>query len=555
MARVRAGAPCLARIGSVNTIVARRLLRLGLVTGVSLAAATGAVAILEHAFGVKNASATYLVAVVLAALLIGTGGAVVTAVGAAGLYNFLFTEPRYTFAIHDPGVLLCVVLLLFVGIVVGQLAALQRQRAEAATAREQEARALFGVSRSLATRDTLAEALAPDPRGPRGRGRPGAHLGGHRARPGGRGRWRPTPATGRPPAAPGRLRVLQRTPGDLPARWLLVQRPGVAGTGDAPLTPTASGSRRAGSRSARSGRRAPGPPASRTRSRRGSSPAQPTRSARRSRTTGRPTSPRAAEIARQSDALKSALLQSVSHDLRTPARHDPRGGRRPAPGQRPVGRGPAGERGRDRARGGVPQPAGDQPARPVPDRGRSPARPAATCSTSTTCWPGRSRACAAAWARARSRRTCARRRSRWTRCSWTRRWPTSSTTRSSTRPTGPGSWSRRATSPRTASLLTIEDDGGGRARRAAPAPVREVLPGARRAGAGPGTGPGSGWPWRVAWWRRPAGPSSPGASALGGLAVDIELPGPPGAAAATAHRGRRGPRDAPMRSARPPVIA
>ena len=32
----------------------------------------------------------------------------------------------------------------------------------------------------------------------------------------------------------------------------------------------------------------------------------------------------AAEVARQSDALKSALLQSVSHDLRTPLADDPR---------------------------------------------------------------------------------------------------------------------------------------------------------------------------------------------------------------------------------------
>src|SRR5947208_3174146 len=134
-------------------------LRLVIVPLLLLAAATVAVAVLEQALGVANASSAYLVAVVLAALLAGTAGAIVTAIGSAAVYNYLFTEPRFTFAIHDAGVLLSVVLLLFVGIVVGELAALQHQRADAATAREAEARALFRVSRSLATRESMAEAV------------------------------------------------------------------------------------------------------------------------------------------------------------------------------------------------------------------------------------------------------------------------------------------------------------------------------------------------------------------------------------------------------------
>src|SRR3954454_857599 len=134
-------------------------LRLVIVPLLLLARATGGVPVLEQALGVANASSAYLVAVVLAALLAGTAGAIVTAVGSAAVYNFLFTDPRFTFAIHDPGVLLSVVLLLFVGITVGELAALERQRADAATAREREARALFLISRSLATRDSMGEAL------------------------------------------------------------------------------------------------------------------------------------------------------------------------------------------------------------------------------------------------------------------------------------------------------------------------------------------------------------------------------------------------------------
>jgi hypothetical protein len=89
----------------------------------------------------------------------GTWAAVVAAIGAFLIYNFLFTEPLYTFMIADPGVLLSVVLLLFVGIVVGQLAAMQRSRAELALAREREARAVFSVSRVLAIRESTEKAL------------------------------------------------------------------------------------------------------------------------------------------------------------------------------------------------------------------------------------------------------------------------------------------------------------------------------------------------------------------------------------------------------------
>ena len=102
----------------------------------------------------------YLVAVVVCGVASGTWAAVAAAIGAFLVYNFFFTEPLYTFTISDPGGPLSVVLLLFVGIVVGQLAAMQRSRAEVALAREREARAAFGVSRVLATRESTEKALA-----------------------------------------------------------------------------------------------------------------------------------------------------------------------------------------------------------------------------------------------------------------------------------------------------------------------------------------------------------------------------------------------------------
>jgi two-component system sensor histidine kinase KdpD len=292
------------------------LLRLVIAPVLLLVAATAAVTVLEQALGVANASSAYLVAVVLAALLSGTGGAVVTAVGAALIYNYLFTEPRFTFAIHDAGVLLSVVLLLFVGIVVGQLAALQRQRADTATAREREARALFGISRSLATRETMGEALrsilaviAMEA----GLDRAWVGFG-----------TDPTVETiaadtgdGAPPAAPGRHRVLQRAPGDQPARWVLVQRPGgvrTATSHDTYRVRIEASGEPLGSIWAVRARDRGEPDRVQTRllaataDQVGQAVSHERAAAQR----------REAEIARQSDALKTALLQSVSHDLRTP---------------------------------------------------------------------------------------------------------------------------------------------------------------------------------------------------------------------------------------------
>lgn len=299
-----------------------RTVRATLIVLVLLASATLAVAALEHAVGVANASSAYLVAVVLAALLVGTRGAVVTAVGSAGLYNFWFTEPRFTFAIHDSGVLLSVVLLLFVGVVVGELAALQRRRADAADAAALEARALFNTSRALATRTSMAEAVQ-------------GILASLLEQVGLERAWLatgPDPAaevvladTGdrRVPASPARLRVLQRTPGDEPARWLLVQRPEA---GRRPAVPRPAGQ----VDTYRVRIEASGEPLGSLWLERRRDLAEPDYAGTRllaavadqvgqalahDRVEERA---REAEIARASDALRSALLQSVSHDLRTP---------------------------------------------------------------------------------------------------------------------------------------------------------------------------------------------------------------------------------------------
>jgi two-component system sensor histidine kinase KdpD len=296
----------------------RQLARPLAVAVVSLGVATLMVWLLETYVGVPTASAVYLAAVVAIAIVGGTAGAIAAAIASFLLYNFLFTEPYFTFTIRDPGDVLSVILLLFVGIVVGQLAALQRSRAEVAVRREREAWALFRVSRALATRDStpavlpeIAAILVSETQMERA----WFSLGPDDARE----RVAADTGSDAPPALSGRNLVLRRMPGDEPAQWIRVHQPASARTRQAASREAyrvriVAGGNPLGSIWAVRDRRAGQPDRTETRllaaaaDQLGQGLAHDRLAAEA----------QAAEIARQSDALKSALLQSVSHDFRTP---------------------------------------------------------------------------------------------------------------------------------------------------------------------------------------------------------------------------------------------
>ncbi len=300
----------------MGSIEGRTTARLVAVVVASLTVASAVTGVLEDVVGVPNASMGYLVAVVAAGYLTGTTGAIATALGAFLLYNFLFTDPRYTFVVADAGALLNVLLLLFVGIVVGQLASLQRLRAELAGTREREARAHFKVSRVLAIRaetvlalPAIIDVLTTETRM--------AAVWIALDDSGGTERI-VTPATGRAEDRSDLVNVLQRTQGDEPARWVRVHSP----TGRAARpSPRDTYRIRMDARGTALGsiwalrRRSlglPDPTETRLLASAADQVAQALAQDRLAVESGR------AEIARQSDALKSALLQSVSHDLRTP---------------------------------------------------------------------------------------------------------------------------------------------------------------------------------------------------------------------------------------------
>jgi two-component system sensor histidine kinase KdpD len=290
------------------------LLRLVAVTAPALAVASLIVWLLEERFRIPDASPVYLLVVVLAALVSGTSGALVAAVVGILTYDFLFTHPFGTFEISDPGEWLSLVLLLFVGLVVGQLTALERSRTLTAVAREREARELFLVSRVLATRASTMAVLpdiAATLRQVGGMVGLWIALGGDDAA-------ERVVAEAGPRSATGLYWQLRRMPGDEPARWLRIHPGGAARAGaldfEAYRVKIEAGGRTLGSIWA-TRERGSGPPdrsatrlISATADQLGQALAQDELAASAS----------AADLARQSDALKSALLQSVSHDLRTP---------------------------------------------------------------------------------------------------------------------------------------------------------------------------------------------------------------------------------------------
>ncbi len=286
--------------------------------GASLIAATLLVAWLQggplHA---PNASAVYLVAVVTVAILGGTWAAVACSVAAFLLYDFLFIQPLYTFTVAQPGEWLNLVLFLLVAVTIGQLAALQAARAVDAARRARESQALFRISRTLATTDTVATA-AP------------AVLSGLVTEAGLDRAWLSTldgarervvadSAAGSAPPVSAMASTLTRRPGDEPSRWVRAHlAPGAAPQRPSPaclyrVAIMADGTPAGYLWGARA--RAAGDPSGEETRLLALAADQLGLALKREALAREAT---AAEVAKQSEALKTALLDSVSHDLRTP---------------------------------------------------------------------------------------------------------------------------------------------------------------------------------------------------------------------------------------------
>ena len=295
----------------------RSVVAVALAVGVGVAMSTIAVVALEQWLGVPDASSVYVVAVAAVAIRFGIAGAALAAVTGVVVYDFLFTYPVHTLTVADPGEWLNLVLLLFVAVTVGQLAALQRLRAETAIARDEESRALFKVTRALATGDSLPAALPAVIEALALSARMDAiwvSLGQDEAS------ERVVAQRGQVaiPRAGQAYFVLHPVAGE-PARWTLVRPPGNRPRPDGPS------STRFRIRIVESGLAAGSIWAERQRDRDVPMASETALLLVAADLLGQALArdrlaeeTRRAEIAQQSDSVKTALLESVSHNLRTP---------------------------------------------------------------------------------------------------------------------------------------------------------------------------------------------------------------------------------------------
>ncbi|MBX3029727.1 MAG: DUF4118 domain-containing protein [Chloroflexi bacterium] len=293
-----------------------RLLRSIAIIAPALLVATMLVVLLQDVLGVARPSAVYLLAVVVSALLAGTVGAIAASIGSVLLFDYLVVEPRWTLMVTESEVWLSLLILLFVGIVVGHLAALQRRWTETARTREREAAVLFELGHVLSGQPTITEGMR-------------AVVGFLVAETGMRRVWvtlgdgtsgeRAAVDTGDGPRpVAGMMHQLVRTSEDVGPGWLRVHQPWVgprppAGT-EVFRVRIESGGEKLGSIWALRDHRSGEPDASGTRL----LAAAADHLAQALTLDHLAIGTQAGEVALQSDALRSALLQSVCHDLRTP---------------------------------------------------------------------------------------------------------------------------------------------------------------------------------------------------------------------------------------------
>ncbi len=106
-----------------------------------------------------NLVMVYLAAVVVAAIYLGRGPAMLVAGLSVLAFDFFFVEPKYRLTVADTEYILTFAGLFIVGIVISTLAARSREQADAAQQREAQAVALYELSRDLAVANGMDDIL------------------------------------------------------------------------------------------------------------------------------------------------------------------------------------------------------------------------------------------------------------------------------------------------------------------------------------------------------------------------------------------------------------
>jgi two-component system, OmpR family, sensor histidine kinase KdpD len=109
----------------------------------------------HHFLAPTNLVMVYLLAVVLAASRLGRKPAILTAFLSVMAFDFFFVPPRFTFAVTDTEYFITFIALFTVGVVISTLVSQSRERAEAIREREVQTASLYYLSRDLAVASDL----------------------------------------------------------------------------------------------------------------------------------------------------------------------------------------------------------------------------------------------------------------------------------------------------------------------------------------------------------------------------------------------------------------
>ena len=119
----------------------------------------GAAELIRPVFGIENVDLVFLTAVVSVAVRYGLWPSLAASVAASLSYNFFFLPPVYTFTITDPTNVAAFFFFMLIAILVSNVAARVRSQADTAIGRVRTTESLYAFSRKLAGTATLDDVL------------------------------------------------------------------------------------------------------------------------------------------------------------------------------------------------------------------------------------------------------------------------------------------------------------------------------------------------------------------------------------------------------------
>jgi two-component system sensor histidine kinase KdpD len=129
-------------------------------TVVIVALCTLVAEVMHRHFDLLNLTMVFLVGVVATAVAFGRGPAMLAAFLSVAVFDFVFVPPRFTFRVTDTQYLFTFAVMLLVAAVIGTLTAMLRERLEDASRREHRVAALHRLSRDLAVRTTAHDIMS-----------------------------------------------------------------------------------------------------------------------------------------------------------------------------------------------------------------------------------------------------------------------------------------------------------------------------------------------------------------------------------------------------------